>query len=586
MADLARTWADSYRTRLALGYLLVVALLASAWAWSLFGPLNEAVVGHQQGNLRAVAQAGALVLAETDTPASVAVDQLTARTDLRMTIVAADGTVLADSMEDPASMENHGDRPEIVTALEGGVGLDRRVSETLDVEQLYVAVPSSLDGQRVALRVSESLERINAVAASARRFGLLLLLAAVVLAIALVARMTARASEPVLRLSDAAHAMARGNLSAPVPEESGELLTLSSALNDLRDQMKHRLDDLEAEQRNLRTVLDGLTDAVFLLHGTKVRFANRAAGTLFDAPAGGWRSRDLDGSGLPESVTAAIHERLDAEEPDSTECGPDTLGRYLRVLVVPLNPGPNHARSLVVVSDITERIRVDQVRRDFVANASHELKTPTAAIHLLAESAADAAADGDTAQAVEFARQIASESARLTRLVQDLLDLSRLEATPAPGTLTHVRTAITNALAGHRSAAARRGLELRLEDEALRGRDVTVAADPTDIAVALDNLLDNAVKYTESGSVTVGVDLDDETVRIRVADTGIGIPPSDLARVFERFYRVDRARSRDSGGTGLGLALVRHVVERSNGSVEVSSAEGEGSTFTITLRRG
>lgn len=583
MTDFARTWADSYRVRLAIGYLLVVALFASAWAWSLFGPLNDAVIKQQRSNLQAVAQAGALVLGETDMPAAETVDRLTARTELRMTIVTADGTVLADSVERPADMENHGDRPEIVAALDGEVGFDRRVSATQDVEQIYVAVPSSFNGERVALRVSDSLERINQVAASSRRFGLLLLLAAIVFAGAAVARMTAIASRPVVRLSDAAHAMARGNLSAPIPEEAGELRTLSSALGDLQDQMKRRLDDLQAEQRNLRTVLDGLTDAVFLLHGTEIRFANKAAGELLPVPAGGWRGRAIDRANLPDSVTGTIAAALSEDQPAAEECGPDVTGRYLRVTVLPLNPDLLSTRTLVVLSDITERIRIDHVRRDFVANASHELKTPASAIQLLAQSATSAASDGDTGQAIEFARQIETESARLSRLVQDLLDLSRLEAAPTPDTVTDIRAAVDNALAGHRSAAHARGLELRIDDGAWHGRDILAAADPTDVAVAIDNLLDNAIKYTEAGEVSVTISSDADRIGVSVSDTGIGIPAQDLPRIFERFYRVDRARSRDSGGTGLGLALVRHVVERSHGSVEVSSAPGAGSTFTISL---
>jgi signal transduction histidine kinase len=228
---------------------------------------------------------------------------------------------------------------------------------------------------------------------------------------------------------------------------------------------------------------------------------------------------------------------------------------------------------------------VERVRRDFVANASHELKTPVSAIHLLAVSATDAASDGDTDQALAFAAQIEQESARLGRLVGDLLDLSRLEATPAEGTIADLREAVSNALAGHGAAASERGLELAVDDSDIAGVDVFARVDPTDLAIALDNLLDNAIKYTEQGSVTVRTEAGADFVRVLVTDTGVGIPEEDLSRIFERFYRVDRARSRESGGTGLGLALVRHVVERSGGTVEVSSAISEGTSFTVTLPR-
>ncbi|MDP2401296.1 MAG: ATP-binding protein, partial [Actinomycetota bacterium] len=298
-----------------------------------------------------------------------------------------------------------------------------------------------------------------------------------------------------------------------------------------------------------------------------------------------WRGKSVENAGLPASLTSATETTDDDRAIRISETGPDAAGRYLRIMAIPLNPTERFERTLVVISDITERTRVDQVRRDFVANASHELKTPAAAIQLLAESAGDAAADGDTDQALAFAAQIAEESRRLARLVADLLDLSRLEGAPTPDSVTDIRDAVANALLGHRIVASQRGLTLTVDDEQVRGADLYAHADPTDVAVAFDNLLDNAVKYTESGGVTVALQADDDVVRVSFADTGIGIPTEDLPRIFERFYRVDRARSRASGGTGLGLALVRHVIERSDGSVEVSSEPGGGSTFTVTLPR-
>jgi len=585
VTDAARRWGASYRARLTFGYLAIVAVFAVAWAWTLFGPLEDTVIEQQEDHLLAVAQAGALVLGETTSRPADFAQKLVARTNLRVTVVASDGVVLADNEEDPAEMENHGDRPEVRSALAGEPGIDRRVSETQDTERIYVAVPSSYDGQRVALRVSSSLEEVNAVAAQARRTGLILLAIALVFAAIVVTRLTAVATEPVMRLSRSAEAMAAGNLRAHVPQEGGELRVLSVALSELREQMNARLGDLEAEKRNLRAVLDGLTEAVLLLHGDRIQFTNTATDRLFRRPSGGWRDRPYDDAGLPASVQGAISTHMARDQAAAEECGPDPNGRYLRVTVLPLNPTDEHSRTLVSIADITERTRVDRVRRDFVANASHELKTPVAGIHLLAESAADAASAGEVDQAMVFARQIANESERLGRLVRDLLDLSRLESAAEPGSVTDAREAIENALLGHGPEAQSRELALVFDDSPATGTDAYVAADPTDIAVALDNLLDNAIKYTEHGGVTISLEVTDDAVSISVTDTGIGIPPQDLPRIFERFYRVDRARSRESGGTGLGLALVRHVAERANGTLEVSSEEGVGSTFRMNLPR-
>ena len=585
MTSTVRRWASSYRVRIVGGYLLVVALVAGAWAWSLYGPLTAVVMDQQRTHLTSIAQAGALVLAETPARAQDVADRLVARTNLRVTIVASDGHVLADSQAPTSTMENHLTRPEIAAALAGKVGYAERTSATQATEQMYVAVPASLAGQRVALRVSEPLDRINGLASTARQSGLLLLVLAILGALALTVRLSSTAARPVIALKGAAEAMAAGDLSTVVPRGDGELAGLSEALTGLGGRIRAQIAELEGEQATLRTVLDGLQAAVFLFDGDRVTLANAAASTVFRAPAGGWRGARMADSPMPASLSAAVAERMGCTEPCGVELGPDPERRYFRVTAVPLNATDRGSRTLIVIEDITERSRLDSVRRDFVANASHELKTPTASIQLLAEAAAAASSDGDTAQAMTFVGQMKEEADRLRRMVLDLLDLERLESTPAPGTVTDMRAAIDLALTGHHRAASGKGLRLGTDLAAVEGVDIYAEADPTDIAIALDNLLDNAIAYTEAGSVTVRLSADDDTATLAVADTGIGIPAEHLPRVFERFYRVDAARTRAGGGTGLGLSLVRHVVERAGGSLAISSTVGSGTTVTVTLAR-
>jgi two-component system phosphate regulon sensor histidine kinase PhoR len=568
-----------------IGYLLVATVFAAAWLWSLYGPLTDAVLKQQQRNLTAVAQSSALVVTQSDQQPQHIVEQLVSRTDLRMTIVLADGEVLADSNFDPSLMENHSSRPEVRAALEGGVGVDRRTSRTESIEQLYVAVPATVDGERVAVRISQPLDEIRAIASRSRQVGLLLLLAASAMAVGIAVATAREIARPIQELSQSAWRMAEGNLSVQIPEVPADLEQLADALTMLKSQMRARIDALEAEQRTLRATLDGLTDAVLVLEQGRIRVANAVADELFRTPARGWEGVSLDSSGLPASLQAAIREHALRSDVTVVELDSDPTGRSLRVMVAPLEPDMPGGRTIVVVSDVTERARLELVRRDFVANASHELKTPVAGIRLLAESAETAAADGDEEQAVEFARQIAVEIERLQRLVGDLLDLSRLESVPSSGALVDIRAVVDNAVISHRAAAARKNLSIDVDLTAVRDTDVFATADPTDVAIALDNLMDNAIAYTEVGSVSVAVRADESFVTITVADTGAGIPPEELPRIFERFYRVDRGRSRESGGTGLGLALVRHVVERSGGSVHVDSDLGKGSVFTLRLRR-
>ncbi|MGV8082255.1 MAG: ATP-binding protein [Coriobacteriia bacterium] len=574
----------SYRSRLVLGYVLVVGIFAAAWAWSLYGPFTQATVSQQERNLTATARAAALFAEANSADPQQAADRLAENSDFRVTIVANDGAVLADSDNVASAMENHANRSEIAAALQGEVGIDTRQSATENRQELYVAVPMTLDGEAAALRVSQPLAEVDRIIGLSRNVGLGLLGLSVVLALVVAGWRSRMASKPVSELSETATAMASGNLSVAVPEAPAELHRLSSALSTLRDQLRERITALEDQERTLRAALDGLPDAIFLLEGDVVRFANHSASRLFRPPAQGWQDVALHEAEMPESLIASIEAPLANRAPFVQEAATDPFGRTLRVLVAPLD-ALAHGRTLLAISDISERARLEGMRREFVANASHELKTPVTGIRLLAATAADAAADGDVEQALAFTRQIEAEAIRLNHLVVDLLDLSRLEATPSPDSVTDIRRAVGNAVTTHAPAASRKGLELSADLSAVRGIDVFAAADPTDVAVALDNLLDNAIAYTESGSVRVYVETTDAEVRLAVADTGPGISAEHLPRIFERFYRIDRARTRDGGGTGLGLALVRHVAERSGGSVEVHSEVGAGTTFTVRLPR-
>ncbi len=253
--------------------------------------------------------------------------------------------------------------------------------------------------------------------------------------------------------------------------------------------------------------------------------------------------------------------------------------RMLDVTADPVTGDDEPLGVVAVLHDVSERHRVDAVRRDFVANVSHELRTPVGALRVLAETLQD---EPDIEVAHRLAARILAEADRATRIIEDLLDLSRIEA---EGVQVRRRVAVADLLteAAERVRPAAEHCEVTL-DVALPDAAVTVEGDDRQLVSALANLLDNAVKYSERGStVSAGVTTGDGWLDIAVADHGVGIPSKDLARIFERFYRVDRARSRATGGTGLGLAIVRHVVANHDGDVRVESHEGEGSTFTVRL---
>jgi two-component system sensor histidine kinase SenX3 len=332
----------------------------------------------------------------------------------------------------------------------------------------------------------------------------------------------------------------------------------------------------EASLPRLVAALDALSLGVVVADADEcLGFRNRAAQAVLSSRD----SRSIVNRAVRELLVAAVRGEPGEREIDLV--GPPKATYLIRAVPLSAAPGserPSGGGSVAVIEDITERRRTDQVRRDFVSNISHELKTPVGAVGLLAETLRDET-DLDTIR--RFSERMSVEVARLSRTIDDLLELSRIEfgddlfIDEGP-----VDSMIEDALARFRSAADARGISLRSSG----ALDQVIRADRRQVTSAVSNLVDNAVKYSPDGaSVDVVVEAGDRTVAISVTDTGDGIPSRDLDRVFERFYRVDRARSRDTGGTGLGLAIVRHVAQNHGGEVSVRSHEGHGSEFTLTL---
>jgi len=314
-------------------------------------------------------------------------------------------------------------------------------------------------------------------------------------------------------------------------------------------------------------VLELVSEGVVILEGGDVTFrsavADRLLGTGPAAALAGDAVEELAAS-VARTGTPQEH-RLELSIP---------ARRDLLIRGYPLHEGS----VVAIIEDVSERQRFESVRRDFVANVSHELKTPVGALSLLAE-----ALDGedDPAVVVRLAGRISQESDRLVRIIDDLLDLSRIEAgLPAEAENVPVASVVRESVESIAPVAASLGVVLHFGEPPA----VSVRGDRRDLVSALSNLIDNAVKYSEpGGTVTVSAELGEGRVALVVADTGVGIPARDLERIFERFYRVDRARSRLTGGTGLGLSIVRHVAANHGGAVKVDSVEGEGSTFTLSL---
>jgi len=372
-------------------------------------------------------------------------------------------------------------------------------------------------------------------------------------------------------ISDSVSRMAAGDLGTRVPAgEEGELSDLAETLNRMAADLDARIEEVRRDRQQREVILASMEEGVILIDAAgEVGYANPAARRMLSGRPSSIRELS------PVPLRPLVEEAREGGQPREREVETGFPPRVWRASAIPLDEPEG---VLLVLRDITAARRVEAMRRDFVADASHELKTPAAAIQAAAETL-DRAVGEDPAAAARFAARLRRDAIRLSRIVSDLLDLSRLESERPelrPVRLDRIVADEVNRLRGQAREAG-----VRVDREST---DVTVRGSTKDLALLARNLLDNAVRYTpEGGRVRVRVSADDGAAVLTVSDSGIGIPSRDLPRIFERFYRVDRARSRDTGGTGLGLSIARHVAEQHRGRIEAHSELGRGTTFRVRL---
>lgn len=512
-----------------------------------------------------------------------------AASEVRFTVIARDGRVLADTAEDPARMDNHATRPEVVVAMAGGEGRSRRFSATLGKEAIYVAVPMGssqgpwTDG---VLQVSVGAARVDPLLRHVWWLPLAIGAAALIPALAAAYLLSRSLTRPIERLRAMAVGVSEGDLGYRVatPQRTDELGELARALNRMAHELEHRMHDLRDERTRMADILASMDDGVLVVDADgAVTGVNPAAAAMLGAAV-----EELEGEpivrtarGFPAQPLVDEALRTEAAYTRTVELPGD---RTLEAQVVPLaQAGKGTPKVLMVLHDVTERTRVDRIRKDFVANVSHELKTPLAGLSLLADTLQRAVHD-DPESARRFAERLSGEIDRLTDLVEDLLALSILDEgrtfETAPADRVDMLQLVREVVGDHRATAEARDIELVLEGTGA----APVVGDPVGLATLVRNLVGNALRYTEPGGhVWVSVEIDAREVRLFVRDDGIGIPRDDRDRIFERFYRVDKARSRETGGTGLGLSIVRNVAAVHGGTVSVKSAVGVGSTFTVRI---
>lgn len=513
-------------------------------------------------------------------------------TSFRITLIARDGTVLGDSRGDPVEMDNHGDRPEVRAAVEGRTAFSLRRSATVGVDMLYVAVPVLRDGEtrgilRLALAVPELRERLAPIYGSAG-VGALFLLGAVALVSVQLGR---RVSRPIASLAETALSWARGDFSRRVGRlEPDELDRLGATMNTMAAELARRI-YLDAERnRELAAILDSIGEAVVAVDSEyRIRRANPSARVLSVLEPGqlleglslleGFRSSEIQAA-TERSVSA--RERVEAEITLYRDSP-----RFFFLCAAPISSGPEDPApgAVLVLNDITPLRRLEQVRKDFVANVSHELKTPITLIKGFAETLQDPEVR-TSPDADRFLGILHRNAERMDALVDDLLTLARLERSDAPPLrkeIAEIRPLLENVAASLERRRAERNSRL----EVLCPEGLSAPVNEGLLEQAVLNLADNALKYSGDGArVEISAEESGGFLEIRVRDDGPGIPARHLPRIFERFYRVDKARSREAGGTGLGLAIVRHIALAHGGEADVESREGAGSTFRIRVPMG
>lgn len=490
----------------------------------------------------------------------------------RATIIDHEGKVLADSEADATTMENHSHRTEFVAALHGEIGSETRRSHTLGVPFLYVAAPVSGGAVRLAYPLSD----VEAATWRVRRtllFGSALAFAVALVIAGIAAQSMARRLQRIVAFADR---VAEGDLTARIAETStDEIGHVAAALDKTGRRLEESFAALQTSQRQLETLLNSMQDAVIAIGlDGRVQWANRGMSRLSHKARIG--APIIETVRDPDFVTAVKQAAADnvVRTARATSIVP---GRTFDVTAAPM-PGGG---AVAVLHDLTETERVEKTRRDFIANVSHELRTPLTSIQGYSETLLDGNPDADNVR--EFLEIIRKNATRMSRLTEDLLTLARVESgeqrfDPEP---TAAGEMLNEVVQSFREIARNQGLELVVQDQS---GHTSVSADREAIHQVFANLVDNALKYAGSGKkIVLGARPADESIEFYVQDFGPGIPSEHLARLFERFYRVDKARSRESGGTGLGLAIAKHIVLAHGGTIRAESELNHGSLFLFRL---
>ncbi|MBM6615664.1 PAS domain S-box protein [Desemzia sp. RIT804] len=516
------------------------------------------------------------------------IEAVSVQLDERVTVIQTDGTVIYDSEANEEELENHAHREEIEAVMNGSsYGIGSRVSSSTNIEEYYVAVPLFDETGDIVniLRLSQPVETITQLYNEINQSLVLFIIVAILVASVITYLTTKRIIRPIEEVMDVTRELSEKHYTVRYSGDGfGEISKLGATVNELAESLENQMLEIRQNDERLYELINHLVIGVMLLDNQRnIQMVNPAMNRILGEDTskllGKTYVEAIKSYGLSHIIERA-YRRKKAQNNEIYFYYPHD--KIVDANIVPINgKNPGELNVIVLLYDITEIRRLEKVRTDFVANASHELRTPVTALKGFAETLLDGAKE-DKEVLDQFLEIMLKESIRLDSIVNDILELSRVEQKQVPVNAEDViiSEAVESTFKLVKQKAEIKQMELSIiEEEA-----VIIETDLSRLKQVLANLINNAIVYTqEQGKVVVKIRKEDEYAVIEVSDNGIGIPEDEQGRVFERFYRVDKARSRNSGGTGLGLSIVKYLVENLNGSITVKSKLGLGTTFTVKL---
>ncbi|RGH85374.1 PAS domain S-box protein [Ruminococcus sp. AM28-29LB] len=530
--------------------ILLTAVFSTAAFWFVFSDEQEAEVRQYTDKIISV----------YNSDSEIDLSKYYGIGDFRVTLIKGDGSVVSDSVDtDVNSMPNHSDRPEFEQAIKDGNGSSHRMSETLNKITYYYAEKTA-DGS--VIRVAKTIDSIYGIFLFVIPSILIIMIGVFVVCTILAKRSTKKIVEPIKEMAD------NGNGS---PYD--ELLPLSQKIASQQRQIKRQMRRLQFEKDKISTLIENMAEGFILIDvDKKVLMSNYSASKLLGADDDGVTDKTLIAFSRNEVLNDCVDKALSGESKN----GDTTVkGRALQIITNPVYSNGEKNGAICLIIDVSAKKKAEKMRREFTANVTHELKTPLTSISGYAEIIASGLVKPDDIP--NFANKIHKESGRLLSLISDIMELSQLDEKFSdeefvPVDLAGVAAEVAEDL---RSNAEKHGITITVDT-----KTAVINGNRNQIYELIYNLCDNAIRYNrENGSVKIITGDDNEHPFVKVADTGIGIPEKHHKRVFERFYRVDKSRSKETGGTGLGLAIVKHITERHGGEIFLESSE-QGTTFT------